>query len=317
MEVMEPQGDKDWSKTQSAIGDMIESSAQGITETKLVRRDPAEVKAFWNDVRRKLWIDEAEIYSDEDTPDPEVSVASVGEPFSDGHFGDGRSPSSELCHIAEGPLMGVAAPKSNDDDADWTSEYFSEDSMSENSRDHEDNRSTDSSFNRDWIGNYSHLNPDWINDSSHFNRDWTGDDDRTQHGSDNDSEHEDQQSNDAATPTANQATTTPREVDEQQQDRRDEGDARSLRLLKRGRTPSAEQAESAQGPPTNQNRTSWKRLRSGFKTWPLRSKLGTKLSDTNYQIKTNKTWPNSVVRSSKKAWRKVKGMLGGSKSTKR
>jgi len=42
----------------------------GETETQskigLVRRDPAQVKAFWDNVRENMWIDEDEIYSAED-----------------------------------------------------------------------------------------------------------------------------------------------------------------------------------------------------------------------------------------------------------
>ena len=70
-------------------GTIEEKLARKRSRIGLLRRDPAQVKAFWDNVRESLLTADDEIYSAEDASSPGISTASVINPSAKGPPPDG------------------------------------------------------------------------------------------------------------------------------------------------------------------------------------------------------------------------------------
>lgn len=275
---MELEGGEDRTMSRSVIEDNTESLAQKNTKAGVVQRDPAAVKALWDEWRAKLWIDDDEIYATEGTAAHELQIASGESPFSNCPFSDGERLSSVLCRVGDLPLMVVAAePKDNDTD-----------SMSEYDHDSEDD--SKSEFNLEWN---SGINADWM---AEYKVDWTSYDDCAHHVSDDDLMSEKQHSYNPAAPIANQMTTTLRGVNEQQHHRPDQQGAGLTETsqtetdLDKEKAPTRARLQAVtEVPPTEQ----------------VGSAYGKRVSSS-----INERLTSGMRGSKKTAWRKIKGMLG-------
>lgn len=139
--------------TTEALKDMSPQKQDG--GAALRSRDTVEVKAFWEDVRGKLRIDDEEVYPEDTETASELPVVSDGDPFGNGPFGDGKRIASAFRRIVIQPLTVVTGPEdpaseyTQDSDTDWTSD-FDFDWKSDNDR--EGQRSDGDSINGDGQG---------------------------------------------------------------------------------------------------------------------------------------------------------------------